>query len=64
MRKTFDIFFEGDQLLDVLVLSRGGRKYRVVDDDAVNGGINIRGEDCVFNFFLVNFSEIKLEATV
>lgn len=63
MRETFDIFFEGDKLLNVLVLAGGRGEDRVVDYDAVNGGVDVRSQDCFFDFFFINFSKVELKAT-
>ena len=63
MRETFNIFFKGNQLLNVVVLAGGCGEDWVVDDDSVDGRVDIRSKDCFFDFFFIDFPEIKLEAT-
>lgn len=41
VREAFDVFFEGDELLDVLVLSGGARVDWVVDYYAIYGGVGV-----------------------
>lgn len=61
MRQTLDILVNGDNLLQILVLSIA--KYRVVDNDAVHFVVVVRVDEGVFEEFAVDFTEIKSETT-
>jgi hypothetical protein len=45
--EALDVFIEGDELLDVAVLATRGED-RVVDDDAINSAVVVRGDDGIF----------------
>lgn len=51
MREAFDVFLEGHELLDVLVLT--GREDGVVHYYAVDRGVIVGGKDGVFEDFAV-----------
>jgi hypothetical protein len=59
--QPFDVFGDGDDLLEVLVLA--AVPDGVVDYDAIDGGIRVGGEDCFFNVVGVDLAELELEAT-
>lgn len=61
MRKTFDIFVDGDNLLQVLVLAIA--KDGVVDDDAVDFVIVVCVDKGVFEEFPINLAKLECEAT-
>lgn len=62
--EAFDVFLEGDDLLDVAVLAGGTGEDGVVDDDAVDGGVGVCGEDCFFDAFFGDGSEVEVKATI
>lgn len=61
MREAFDVFLDGDDLLEVLVLAVG--KDGVVDYYAVDFGVVVRVNESVLEEFAVDFSELESEAT-
>lgn len=54
MAETFYVLFDGDELLEVLVLPRV--EDGIVDDDSVNDFILVGGEDMSLEFFPVYLS--------
>ena len=61
--QAFHIFLKSDELLNVVVSFRRGIEDWVIDDNAMNGVVNVRSQNCFFKFFPVNSSKIELEAT-
>jgi hypothetical protein len=51
VREAFNVFLEGHELLDVLVLA--GREDGVIYYYAVDTGVSVGGEDGVFEDFAV-----------
>lgn len=62
MRQALDILVDGDNLLQVLVLSVA--EDGVVDDDAVDGGVIVRIDEAVFEELAVYFAQVERKATV
>lgn len=60
VREAFDVFVQGDELLDVPVLC--GAEDGVVDEDAVDGGVGVGGEDGVFEGVFGDGLEVEGEA--
>lgn len=61
--ETFDVFGEGDGLLDVLVLAVVADPDGVIDEDAVDVVVVVGGDDALLEVFLVDLAEIEVEAT-
>lgn len=61
VRESFNVFLERYKLLDVLVLTRSAWKDGVIDYDAVYGGVGVGSEDCFFNFFFGDETEVEEE---
>ncbi len=55
--ESFDVFVEGDELLDVLVLAGG--EDGVVDDYAVDGVVGVGRYYGVFEVFFGDFTEVE-----
>lgn len=62
MREAFDVFVDGDDLLEVLVLARA--EDGVVDYYAVDGGVGVGVEEGVFEVVAGGFAQFEGEATV
>lgn len=62
VREALDVLVDGDDLLQVLVLARA--EDGVVDYYAVDGGVGVGVEECVFELVAVGFAEGEGEATV
>jgi hypothetical protein len=62
MGETLDIFVNGDNLLEVLVLSTA--EDGVVDDYAVDGGVVVRFDEAVFEEFAIDFAEVECKPTI
>lgn len=60
--EAFDVFFDGDELLEVLILSRV--EYGIVDNDAVDSFILVRRDDVGFDLFSVYLPQQEAEATI
>ena len=60
--KTFDIFIDGDDLLQILVLAV--TENWIVDDDAVDSGVIVGVDQSVFQKLTVDLTELEIEATV
>lgn len=54
MAQAFDVFFKSNKLLDIVILARGRREYRIVDYDAMDHGVGVGGEDGLFEFFFID----------
>lgn len=59
VRESFDVFFESYELLDVLILTGGAWEDGVVDYDAVYGRVGVGSEDCFFNLFFGDETEVE-----
>ena len=59
--EAFDVFVDGGDLLQVLVLA--GVENGVVDDDAVDGVVGVGGQDGAFELFAVDFAQGESAST-
>jgi hypothetical protein len=62
VREALDIFVDGHNLLQVLILTVP--EDGIVDDYAVHGRVVVRVDEGVLEKFAVDFAELKGEATV
>jgi len=59
--KTFDVFADIHDLLEILILS--GVEDGIVDNNAVYGWVIVGGDDCFFNVVLFHPAERIVKAT-
>lgn len=62
MRETLDVLVDGDDLLQVLVLSVA--EDRVVNDDAVYFVVVVRVDEGILEKFAIDFAKLEREATM
>ena len=61
MTESLNVFEDIDNLLQVLILAV--IEDWIVDDDTINGGVSVRGQDSFFNVITGNFTKRILEST-